>query len=385
MYEEEENFFPRYLRPLDEVTIRSHIPPSPGEIKAQLENKEETERKTKYTSVIEKILHWPPTPGQDGQNEIKIKVHGELVPPKENRQRLFVVQILAGSLPLDEGAAVAEVFDPFTFVGVLVPPSIAADNAYSHTVLSYELLAELQGKIIPKYYGSYTMTVPVDGHLSYKHREVRLILRDYIRGSGLDDVNPISLNRDQRQILMEKVVEAEDEFYERGVSVKNWFDTQCVILADRTDMQIVAWNFANATFSDGKIHHWRELADIPGQLSSPVLRWKKSMLEDSRFSDFVDWPWGRWLREKYKSTLSSITEWEKELVFGLDDIEPEGVDRYISTDDDYNARSKDRAASQLSGGNCSSGIKTNQEENKKRGIAEEEEPRNKLKKTVHPE
>ncbi|CAN6674834.1 hypothetical protein TRVA0_067S00474 [Trichomonascus vanleenenianus] len=334
---DEADINPQYFQPLEEVTLRSHIPPSPNVTKIRFENTVPYMAEKKR-SLLETVLHWPPLPGQAGDDEIKIKLLGELVPPGDDRQRLFLCYITSFqsslNLPTSRGndnssemRVVAEIFDPLCFIED--DPSTMADFAYSHTATSYDLLKDLQGKIIPKYYGSYTMMVPVEGR-SKRMREIRVILREYIAGISLSKLNPTLLTKVERQTLMENVVNAELELDRRGVSMIKAFYPPKVILTEDVKCRIVVWNFAGAVFgSDIELVIGYEEPFIPGKMPSPLLKWKKVRLENLRYSYFVDWAWVRWLREKYQDTLQYISEEQEKLVLGLDEAEPDNVDIYV--------------------------------------------------------
>ncbi|CAN6667862.1 hypothetical protein TRVA0_039S01530 [Trichomonascus vanleenenianus] len=284
MYGDEADINPQYFQPLEDVTLRTHIPPSPNVTKIRLENVKTTLYPSYLAgkrSLLETVLRWPPLPGQAGEDEIKIKLLGELVPPEDDRQRLFLCYITSSqsslNLPtsMDNGIGsdmrvVAEIFDPLFFLED--DPSIAADFAYSHNNTSYELLKDLQGKIIPRYYGSYTMMVPVDGR-SGQMREIRVILREYIAGTSLSKLNPTVLTREQRQALMEKVVDAELEFDRRGVAMMQALFPCNVILTDDVEIRIVVWNFAAAVFSsDIELVIGYEEPFIPGKPAQPIAK-----------------------------------------------------------------------------------------------------------------
>ncbi|CAN6666276.1 hypothetical protein TRVA0_038S00166 [Trichomonascus vanleenenianus] len=301
--------------PFSKITLRSHTPPSSNVVKIRFYGGKKLPDLTveeERRSPLETILEWPPLPGHVGEHDIKIQLLGEMVAAREDRRRLFQALITSGTstdIPhIDEEAkgnpVVAEIFDPLSISAL--NPSIVADLWYSRAVTVYERLEDLQGKIIPKFYGSYTMKVPVNGHPKHKDREIRVILREYIEGKGLNRVDPESLAQNQRQRLMEKVIEAEQIFDNRGIGIMSNYSPSSVILTDGTDIQVVVSCFTCAIFdSDLEVPYSIEQDYYPGKFASPLLKWPQVTLEESGFGTFVDWDWLNWLKEELDSAPST--------------------------------------------------------------------------------
>ena len=57
---------------------------------------------------------------------------------------------------------VAKIYDPLYIDNdeLYVNPFVAADKDYTHEVAAYKAFSDLQGLMIPKYYGSYSLDVP---------------------------------------------------------------------------------------------------------------------------------------------------------------------------------------------------------------------------------
>ncbi|CAN6657076.1 hypothetical protein TRVA0_029S01288 [Trichomonascus vanleenenianus] len=293
---------------MEEFAIRSHIPPSPDVTNIRFSNMKNIRNLTKRErkrSSLGTVIHWPPLPGQDGEEEIVIKLLGELAPPAWDSQRLFVARVISAHASLiDEEAAkdeiVAEIFDPLSYDEL--DPSIAADMDYSQTTACYKLLKDFQGKSIPKYYGSYTMKLPLEGRRKGQHREIRLILREYIKGTSLDKLKPKRLGQEERKILMEKVIETEYEFDKRGIAISESLYSSYVILVNEPDTRIVFWCFIDALLGSDIEHPLPLIEPYPGT-EGILQKWKKGELEFRGFADLVDWPWQEWLQEKYGSSL----------------------------------------------------------------------------------
>ncbi|CAN6596453.1 hypothetical protein TRVA0_001S02784 [Trichomonascus vanleenenianus] len=299
------------------ITLRSHTPPNLMKSKNRLRHKFDpmsSGLRGEPSSPLERVLDRLPLPGTVGMEEIKIKLLYEIEPPDEDRQRLFIAEIISAHISQMEGNAngmkvVAELFDPLTFFGK--DASVHSDMSYISTATAYELLKDLQGKLIPKYYGSYTMKVPVEDHPKHKNRDVRVILRSYIEGVGLKKIDPKSLNRDQKQRLMEKLIEVEQEFDNRGVGIRMDYSPRSVILVDKKEIRIAVWSLRFAKFGpDLEQPTCQEEDYIPGKFASPLLKWTALDLDLSDFDIFVDWDWLDWMKKKYggTQTLNGTTE-----------------------------------------------------------------------------
>ncbi|CAN6645241.1 hypothetical protein TRVA0_021S00342 [Trichomonascus vanleenenianus] len=301
-------WFPLKLH--QEITLRSHTPPNLMESYKRLRHIFHRGRvDLNDLPMLDTVLEVPPLPGQEGEDEIKIKLLEEIVPPEEDCQRLFMAEITSAHVPQMDGDSngmkvVAELFDPLTIVGN--DASVQSDLTYISTATCYKLLKDLQGKLIPKYYGSYTMKVPVKDHPNHPDRDVRVILREYIEGTVLNNIDPKSFNREERQRLMEKIIEIEQEFDDRGVGIRWNYRPRSVILVNKINMQMVVWSLGLAKFGpDLQQPTYQEKDYIPGKLASPLLKWSKVELRASEFDAFVDWDWIEWLKKKYDSAPST--------------------------------------------------------------------------------
>ncbi|CAN6645255.1 hypothetical protein TRVA0_021S00364 [Trichomonascus vanleenenianus] len=306
------------LQLLQDITLRSHSPPNLMESYTRLHDLTRVDL-TRVghgrvnlndfpKSSLDTVREIPPLPGQEGEDKIKIKLLGEIVPPEEDCQRLFMAEITSTHVPQMDGDAngmkvVAELFDPLIFYGR--EASVQSDLTYISSVTAYKLLKDLQGKLIPRYYGSYTMKVPVNNNSNHSDRDVRVILREYIEGTGLNKIDPKSFNREERQHLMEKIIEIEQEFDNKGIGIRLDYTPRSVILVNKTNMQMVIWSLGLAKFGpDLEQPTSQEKNIMPGALASPLLKWSNLKLRTSQFDVFVDWDWIEWLKEKYDSAPS---------------------------------------------------------------------------------
>lgn len=121
--------------------------------------------------------------GSYGSTHIDLCVRDTIRVEDEHNAQLAVVEVLAAEPPVDglfQGAhVVAKLYDPLYMddEDLSMNPFMMADQSYTCEVATYNLLPDLQGTMIPRYYGSYSMDIPVelpDGIPA--KRSVRLIL-----------------------------------------------------------------------------------------------------------------------------------------------------------------------------------------------------------------
>ena len=76
------------------------------------------------------------------------------------KAQLVVVQVTSSSSPMlpTDVQLVAKIYDPLYFNHDDTDPFYCVDNAYSHETAAYRKLSDLQGGILPKYFGSFTIS-----------------------------------------------------------------------------------------------------------------------------------------------------------------------------------------------------------------------------------
>ncbi|CAN6657061.1 hypothetical protein TRVA0_029S01266 [Trichomonascus vanleenenianus] len=332
---EPEKLFPDYS--FEEMGLCAHIPPALSDIEDALAENDDNGEPS--TSVLETVIKSPPLPGEVGRTLITMKLTEEFKAPKKGRQRLFLAIVTSAQrnpyLPVIrdyEGKkhrfkVVVEVFDPFCFEGI--NPAAVADSAYARTVKAYELVKDRQGSYIPKFYGSYTMRVPVV-HSQCKFREVRVILRQYIDGPGLNEMIPSEVEQKERFRIMYQVVLLERKIDARGVSLGSNYHPNSLIDAKPRKNQVrgnlMVWYFSKARLSHEEPSPSQEDRSTPEVLEDLLAKWKREQAEALGFGDWVDWNWIQWVRRRIPvvkaKKVSSITKEQKEPVGVLDEIEP---------------------------------------------------------------
>jgi tRNA A-37 threonylcarbamoyl transferase component Bud32 len=64
---------------------------------------------------------------------------------------------------------------------------------------------------MPKYFGPWTVDVPITMEGETKYREVRMILIEHVVGTRLQDMKPANLAREERENIMIKLIEADSD------------------------------------------------------------------------------------------------------------------------------------------------------------------------------
>ncbi|KAF4963921.1 hypothetical protein F66182_18100, partial [Fusarium sp. NRRL 66182] len=78
----------------------------------------------------------------------------------------------------------------------------------------------MQGKEIPKFYGSYSIELPSVGHT---FRSVRLLLIQRIRGPNLSAMNAKAFSQERRKGIMRSIIDFESRVYEHDILLADSF------------------------------------------------------------------------------------------------------------------------------------------------------------------
>ncbi|CAN6644425.1 hypothetical protein TRVA0_020S01794 [Trichomonascus vanleenenianus] len=164
-------------------TIRQHIaPPSTPVIhNGFISSKDRKEEARRLTPLQRCILH-PPLAGDFGPGSVEFRIRDTIKIGDGYNSQVFIVRARSDLERIKRGQKlVAKVYDPLYVIdddGGYVDPFAVVDNDYTHEVRVYEELSDYQGGLIPIFYGSFSMDIPVEGSQT---REVRLILLEYIQ------------------------------------------------------------------------------------------------------------------------------------------------------------------------------------------------------------
>ncbi|GMG25156.1 unnamed protein product [Aspergillus oryzae var. brunneus] len=294
-------------------TVRQHIPPPPTPMTDSfgLNDKTGTRERRKLHPVQRCIKH-PPLQGSDGPFSIELQICKILQAGNEQNAQLVLVEVIS-VVPLkalEKGKrVVAKIYDPLYLNddGGFYDPFVCVDNHYTHEVAAYMTLSDVQGSMIPEYYGSFSLKVPVDASNT---REVRLILIEYIPGRSMWDISPKEVPQRDRQNIMKAIIQFETLAYTRDILLPDLKPRNVVVANTSAHEKAVCIDFGDAQFGRGSIFNSPVIDAylLPGTYISPLLRWhavfRTRMLD---FAGWIDWDWQPWLETEFKHTAFTIT------------------------------------------------------------------------------
>ncbi|PWY88292.1 hypothetical protein BO70DRAFT_420007 [Aspergillus heteromorphus CBS 117.55] len=300
----------------DTISIQSHNPPSP------LSKKEIARRAASATwdqslSPTELSLQNPPLPGSNGDGYAVIKLIDPVRVGYGKRSQIFVIKALNTSnlphVPTDQDL-VAKIYDPLSceFDFDDEDPFLGVDYDYTHECGAYMHLSDLQGAVIPKFFGSFTLKIAVGD----RFRLIRLILIEKINGISMDRLNPESFTTEQRQTILKEIVDAESLLYERDVWHEDLYPRNVIIeCSGKAVVRVTVVDLGKSVIgrSRNPLDRDEEQRYLPGVFISPLLRWNVYFRRQMFFEDWINWAWQEWLEDEYKRTESTITEEQREL------------------------------------------------------------------------
>lgn len=194
-----------------------------------------------------------------------------------------------------------------------------ADRDYSREAAAYQNMPQdLQGSIVPRYFGSWTFST--ETVISGRHRNVRLILIEYIDGDCmLDILKRAELKTDQRGTyetpsidnrllppeseridVLAFVIEAEITLFHAGIRHRDIAPRNVMIL--HSPLRVVLIDFNSAIVLKHYKYGRMYLETIAGTLPiSPVERYW--------YSDMFDDEFGQWVPESWLSDKQEPYEW----------------------------------------------------------------------------
>lgn len=290
--------------------VHQHVPPDPTPVTYNccLSNKFEMEER-RLLPPAERCLRHSPLPGKIVSSVVQLEILDLIRVGDGCNAQVFTVKILGTGFNNGRNKElVAKVYDPLYFddEGGLIDPFRCVDKHYTHEVRAYNMLSELQGGLIPKFYGSYSFDISVHGS---GNRAVRLILIEYIPALSMQQVNPGDFSQYTRKHIMKSVVDFESLVYERDILLTDLSPRNVIMLKSPSrdgERSLVFLDFAGALFGrrrDDPVAIESNL--FLGQYISPLLRWDKSMAME--FNDWIDWEWRPWVEAEYAHTAGSIT------------------------------------------------------------------------------
>ncbi len=205
---------------------------------------------------------------------------------------------------------VAKIYDPLYWDHDQddADPFLCVDRAYSCETAAYTALSKLQGKTIPRYFGSFSIKMCVDTtNAGTTFRLVRLILIEFIPGRSIEQLSSANLSQSIRQSIMKEVIDAESLIYTHNIWHSDIRPANILVRDDLKARRVTTIDFGKCTIGRHPLPflHEEYLPNVP---ISPLLRWSKPR---GHFGSWIDWDWLPWLQRVYEPTRASITEYMK--------------------------------------------------------------------------
>ncbi|KAK2735608.1 hypothetical protein FQN55_002192 [Onygenales sp. PD_40] len=203
----------------------------------------------------------------------------------------------------------AKIYDPLYYDHEQddADPFLCVDRDYSQETAVYRSLPNLYGTIIPRYFGSFTLKLPVDSKTT---RSVRLILMEIVPGTSMQQLKPTDFSQLQRQAIMKAVIDAETLLYTYNISHgdRHPRNTLVVNAAEASNRRrVVIIDFGRSSIGRTPFLEEEERY-LPGVEISPLLRWNEAWGFWHAFDEWIDWDWQAWLEDNYAGTRDSITD-----------------------------------------------------------------------------
>ncbi|PWY81454.1 hypothetical protein BO83DRAFT_405929 [Aspergillus eucalypticola CBS 122712] len=279
------------------LVIQSHAPPPLHRNEIFMQDKLD-----RSLSPLELCLQNPPLPGSDGLSFVNIQLTEELQTGFHTRSQAFFVRCVDKFHPsglLTDHDMIAKFYDPLYHDRDDGSPFRAADYDYSHECASYKRLSELQGTVLPRFFGSYTFATKIDGH----SRQIRF------------DLKPKIFSTEERQNIMKQIFHGESALYAKDARHENL--CPCNILIKQSKLgrvRAVIIDLGKSVI--GRSRNPSNSAEVSewflGVPISPLLRWNIYYGNPNSFEDWIDWPWRKWLEVQYKETESTITDEQRQ-------------------------------------------------------------------------
>jgi serine/threonine protein kinase len=229
--------------------------------------------------ALDRCLRHPPLGGSDGIITVDLEIVGAVRVGDNQSAQLVSVRVkrsdtCINSLPSDTNI-VAKIYDPLYFDHEQddADPFLCVGRDYSNEAAVYTALAQLQGTVIPKYFGSYTLNWPVNG--ASDTRSVRLILIEQVPGTSMQQLDPRDFSQPVRQRIMKEVIDAETLLYTHDIIHGDRHPRNILVLTPLTASRIRIIDFGKSKL--GRTPYPGEKQRyLPGVPISPLLRWNQT-------------------------------------------------------------------------------------------------------------
>ncbi|OBT95418.1 hypothetical protein VE01_05232 [Pseudogymnoascus verrucosus] len=255
---------------------------------------ERMEHESHTVDPLHRCLLHPPWPGKTEAGVVEFKVVDWVQAGDPNNSQVVAVRILNSTLDLPTDVdLLAKIYDPLYFDYLHYHTNIFQylDFCYRRETAAYRQLTDLQGNIIPKYYGSFTMSLPGDGKIS---RHVRMILLEIVPGLSMDKLSPSGFKQAERQEMMKAIVDSERAVYAHKVINGDMHPRNILFPPDPLDRgcRAVIVDFGISRI----IPNVQKEYPLPGVTrTAPPFH----CVDTYNFFEWVDWDWDAWINEVY--------------------------------------------------------------------------------------
>lgn len=302
-------------------TVRPHNPPPPERrTRDCCSLTEEGSAERLNVPPLERCLLHPPPAGSYGNSTVEFQIVGEIRAGFSHAAQILTVKIRHGHRELlkkleNTTTVVAKIYDPLYWdhSDDDSDPFRSVNHHYTHEVATYDRLVELQGTVVPIFYGAYSLELPVDHPLAAS-RSVRLVLMEHIHGSSLFQLKPENFSQAQRQRIMKLLIDGESAIHSHDISLGDLHPRNVLVEQDRRSKlnikRVVHIDFGINMMSRcwwADYDPVSEQEQLPGTFITPLFRWLSVFGKVRKFQGWIDWDYQRWLEAEYAHTLSSVT------------------------------------------------------------------------------
>lgn len=293
--------------------VEPHVTPPPTPVtRGCCLNSDADSEERRTVPPVERCLKHPPLPGQLGEpvpDTVQLRILEPLRVGDGHNAQVFTVRVQSGLnsryLPQNQ-MVVAKIYDPLYFNddNGYLNPFLCVDKHYTHETHAYKHLSNFQGVSIPKFYGSYSLKIPIENS---RFRTVRLILMEFISGTSMQQTGPENFSQRTRKQFLRSIIDFESLVYERDIMLTDLFPRNVILVKSGCESKhkLIFIDFEAAIF--GRIR------DDPlpfrinlflGQYVSPLLRWTR---RSHNFREWIDWDWRPWVETEFAHTTATIT------------------------------------------------------------------------------
>lgn len=299
----------------------SHTPPKPP-LGSQHYPTEVAKEEINNTHPLDLCFKYPPE-GQQGDvrlqlratREVRVKdpANGQLVMVEPTVVTPGVVHSSTTASLIDwissGGQVVAKFFDPlyYDFDRNRFDPFASSDATYRHEVEAYHHMQPLYGKVVPRFFGSYLVDIPLPSDYHIPTRPVQAILYEYIPGISLASQEAMDLSQGQRKAVMAAVINIDNKLWQLDVNFSDFHPRNMIVVSakagHKADVRYIDFGDAVVGYRarEGEAH----MPTLePRPFEEVFESWQEENFEIKiDFNYLIDWPWNDWLKNKYQKLV----------------------------------------------------------------------------------